>query len=81
MNTDKNLNEYPCYFTWEWADCTKRSKLYLKDRIETINGTIQSEETMDKSRNLPQLFALKGYLYTQLYCKEDGERKLLGDAE
>lgn len=36
---------------------------------------------MDKSRNLPQLFALKGYLYTQLYCKEDGERKLLGDAE
>lgn len=81
MNEDNKLSQYPCYFTWEWANCTKRSKLFLNDRIETIEGTIQSEEKMEKSRNLPQLYALNGYLYTQLYRKEDGERKLLNRAE
>ena len=82
MNTENKLNQYPCYFTWEWASCTKRSKLFLNDRIQTIDGTIESEEMMDNGgRNLPQLYALKGYLCTQLYSKEGGERELLNHAE
>ena len=73
----RSTEEIQCYFTWQWTDCTNKSKDFLKNEIDEIEKTIKFEE-IDKKRNLPQLYALKGYLLTQV---DVTIKKNLQDAE
>ena len=77
----EKLSKIQCHFNWKWADCTRKSKLFLNDRIDTIEGTIKAE-LKGRRRNLRQLYALKGFLYIQLYARDDrDDSRFLNDAE
>ena len=73
----RSTEDIQSYFTWQWTDCTNKSKDFLKNQIAEIEKTIKFEE-IDKKRNLPQLYALKGYLLTQV---DVTIKKNLQDAE
>lgn len=71
------------YFTWN--DGLNKSEDFVQNQFDEIVKTIESEEakekeskgndndTEDKPRNLPQLYALKGYLHARLDKLDDAE--------
>ena len=56
--------DYGCHFTWGWlGDHLKNKTLrYIKDRIESLDREVEFQEDKTVQRDLPRLYALKGFL-------------------
>lgn len=73
----RDLSEFQCHFTWDFINLGKRTKLYLRDRINTIDKELPAqnddypERQQQKKRNFPQLYSLRGFLFVQLYQKTE----------
>ena len=84
---NRDLSKFKCHFTWDFINLEKRTKLYLRDRINTIDKELPAQigepsEQQQWKRNFPQLYSLRGFLYVQLYQKtENGGDEFLEYAE
>ena len=69
-----------CHFNWYWATDIIWTEQYLNDRIIAIEKSIEEGD----NRNLPQLYALKGFFCTKLYelshCETENNLKTAVDS-
>ena len=64
-----------CPFSWEWLkdNLKDKSQRYIRDRMESLEREIAYQEDDGPKRDLPRLFALKGYL-TYRYAQVEGNQ-------
>ena len=57
--------DYGCHYTWDWLTehLNNKSLQYIRDRIESLDREVEfQEEEQTVKRDLPRLYALKGFL-------------------
>ena len=82
MALNQELPTHGCHFTWEWLkDHLKiKSLRYIRDRIESLDREIESQKDEEVKRDLPRLYALKGFL-AHRYAKVEGDDELLENSK
>ena len=75
------LPTYGYHFTWEWLKIHLKNKTqgYIRDRIESLDREIEFQKDEEVKRDLPRLYALKGFL-THRYAEVEGDYELLEEA-
>ena len=70
---------YGCHYTWHWLTEHLRNKplRYIRDRIESLDREVEfQEEEQTAKRDLPRLYALKGFL-THCCGETEGNKYLI----
>ena len=71
-----------CHYSWNWLTEHLKNKplQYIRDRIESLDREVVFQEEQTVKRDLPRLYALKGFL-THRRGETEGDDKLLKEGK